>query len=89
MPLVTLSEVQTSATNERLDEVKKELIKKMKTIAQRTDAVNAFAAAHQKKVDSFEAAVAAATTPEEIETAIKAKEFSFNERYYPLYVKQD
>lgn len=84
-PLLNTADVQAAAVTERLDEVKKVLISKMKTIAKRTDAVAKFKAAHDAKVAAFTAAIEAAATPEEIETAINSKDFSFNERYYPLY----
>lgn len=84
MPLVNATEVAAAAVAERTEEVKTRLVSKYKVISKRNDAVAAFKAAHDKKVAAFEAAVAAAETPEQIEAAIDSKEFSFNERFYPL-----
>lgn len=75
---LNVNEIQTQASNERADEVKKELVKKYKVIAKRRGTLDAHLANFNAKVKKFEDDVAAAETPEQIMAALSTHKFPYH-----------
>lgn len=71
----SISAIVAEAKGLRDSEVRKELVKKYKVIAKRRGQLAAHSATFDKKVAEFEAAIAAATNPEQQMMAVEGFKF--------------
>lgn len=72
---IDVTTAQAEASTELMADAQKEVVKKLKVIAKRTDALAAFTADFNKKVADFQAAVTAATTATAVHAALEAYKF--------------
>lgn len=75
MPNIDMTAVTAAAQAGYVEDITKELTKKLKVVAKRQSQVNSFVAYFSKRVKDFNDAVAATTEPAEVSAVLEAHKF--------------